>query len=142
MGAIAGDVEAVSPALVLTLDLPVSPTSLQCVGTLDSRTRHHLMAVVEWMLRPAPASVTINVEKLRLADAAAADALTEVQRMVREAGTVLRWHGVRADHLRSVPTLGYRPGAGRASRENPVPLAEWLPAPAFPWWSPDDPKAA
>jgi anti-anti-sigma regulatory factor len=141
VGADAGDVDAMAPALVLTLDFSVSATSLRCVGTLEGRTRHHMVAAVEQMLRPRPHGVSIDIGELDLADDDAAGALIEVQRMVGDAGAVLRWHGIRADHLRRAPTLGYRSGA-RPGAATPVPLAAWLPAPNFPWLTPHGPEAA
>lgn len=109
------DLESMAPTLVLTLDSPVRASSLRCVGTLDHRTKRHLVAAVEEMLLGSPDTVAIDVEQLRLADAEAANALTTVQHMVREAGIALRWHGVGADLLRRAPALDYRSDARRAS---------------------------
>lgn len=99
------DIAAVQPVLVLTVD---PPTTLRCAGTLDAQTRHHLVAVVEQMLRAQPDSITIDVESLQIAGPDAAIALTEVQGMAKQLGASLRWHGVRADHLRQAPALSYR----------------------------------
>ncbi len=107
------DIAAVDPVLVLTVD----PTAtVRCVGTLDSRDRQHLVAVIEEMLGARPDDVTIDIEQLLLADSEAASTLTEVQRMVKRSGAALHWHGVRADHLRSAPALDYPAGGAHASR--------------------------
>jgi ABC-type transporter Mla MlaB component len=89
-------------------------TTLRCVGTLDRQTRHHLVTVVEQMLRRDPATVTVDVGALELADGEAGSALAEVERMVKDAGAEMHWHGVRADHLRKSPTLRPRLGARSA----------------------------
>jgi len=107
------DIAAVDPVLVLTVD---PTTTVRCVGTLDAHDRRHLVAVVEEMLRTRPGNVTIDIEQLHLADPEAADTLTRVQRMVTESGATMHWHGVRADHLRSAPTLDYPAGAALGSR--------------------------
>lgn len=118
------DIAAMEPALVLT----VGPgASLQCAGTLDERTCHHLVEVVRHVLGSAPGAVTIDVERLQLADADAADALTQVQRMVKDAGATLHWHGIRADHLQKAPTLDYQAAARSSSRPRGASFATWSP---------------
>ncbi len=113
MGAENSDIAAVDPVLVLTVD---PATTLRCVGTLDSRDQRHLVAVVGEMLRTRPDNVTIDIEQLRLGDTEAASTLIRVQRMVQDSGATMHWHGVRADHLRSVPTLDYPAGGTLGSR--------------------------
>jgi ABC-type transporter Mla MlaB component len=103
------DIAAVDPALVLSVD---SSTVLRCAGTLDSRTRPCLVDAVTNMLRDEPSTIAVDIEKLRLADSAAANALTQVQRIAKDAGAAVHWRGLRADHLRMAPTL--RAGAHRA----------------------------
>lgn len=128
------DVEAMDPALVLTLDSPAGATSLRCVGTLDRRTRRHLVAVIEDMLRSGPDEITIDVERLRLADSDAANALTAVQRMARRADVPLRWRGVGADLLRRVPALEFRTGTRRY--RDPVRLSHLSESGRPPWRTP------
>jgi anti-anti-sigma regulatory factor len=105
------DIAAMNPVLVLTVD---PATTLRCVGTLDTHDRQHLVGVVDEMLRARPGIITVDIEHLELADADAANTLTQIQRMVKGSGAALHWHGVRADHLRSVPSLDY-PAAGASS---------------------------
>lgn len=117
----AGDVVAMAN-VVLKVDDVVRPTALRCVGRLDRRTRHRLIAAVEEMLRGEPGAITIDVEKLRLMDGDAANALTQVQRMVRQSGVLLRWQGLRPDHLRPARSFDHRAGAGRPGARTPARL--------------------
>ena len=105
MSVSATDIVATDPFLVLTVD---SPSSLRCVGTLDGLIGYHLVDAVDEMLEAKPDTVAIDIERLRLADSDAAQALNEVQRRATQAGTTVRWHGVGADHLRTAPDLAYR----------------------------------
>ncbi|MHB1555760.1 MAG: STAS domain-containing protein [Acidimicrobiales bacterium] len=107
------DIAAVDPVLVLTVD---PATTLRCVGTLDTHDQQNLVAVVDEMLRARPGNITVDIEQLQLADAEAANTLAQVQRMVKDSGAALHWHGVRADHLRSAPSLDYPAGGALASR--------------------------
>src|SRR5579875_1937584 len=104
MRASAPDIVSTDPVLVLTIDFP---RSIRCVGTLDEVIGHHLVDAVDEMLRARPITISIDIEKLRLADSGAAAPLNEVQRRAKLAGTALRWHGVGADHLRHAPDLRY-----------------------------------
>lgn len=123
------ELEAMEPALVLSLDSPMRPMSLRCEGTLDRRTQRHFVAAVEEMLRSAPDAVSIDVAALRLADSDGANALIKAQRAAHSSGTALRWRGVGADLLRRAPALDYRPGARRARGNAAVPLAQWSDSP-------------
>jgi ABC-type transporter Mla MlaB component len=107
MRASAPDIVSTNPVLVLTVD---PPSSLRCIGTLDRVIGHHLVDAVDEMLRARPPAITIDIEKLRLADNGAAAPLREVQRRANRAGTAVHWHGVGADHLRQAPDLCYRAG--------------------------------
>ena len=113
MGAENSDIAAVDPVLVLTVD---PTTTVRCVGTLDTHDHRHLVAVIEEILGTRPDNVTIDIEQLQLADTVAANTLTRVQRMVKDSGATMHWHGVRADHLRSAPTLDYPAGGSLGSR--------------------------
>lgn len=138
------DIAAVAPTLELTLDDPIRPASLHCVGVLDAKTSHYVLEAVEMMLRQAPATITVNVRRLRVADDEGGNTLAQIQRIVRATGVVLRWHGLGADHVRSAPELATRVEPRRRGADpRPVPLpAAWLPSPGFPWHSPQDPAAA
>ncbi len=105
MSVIATDIAMADPFLVLTVE---SPSSVRCVGTLDGMTGHHLVDTVDEMLAAQPDTIAIDIERLRLADRDAAEALNEVQHRAKQAGTTVRWHGVGADHLRTAPHLAYR----------------------------------
>lgn len=100
----APDIVSTDPVLVLTVD---PRGSIRCVGTLDGVIGHHLVDAVDELLDARPSTISIDIEKLRLAEGAAAP-LHEVQRRAKRAGTTVRWHGVGADHLRQAPDLGYR----------------------------------
>lgn len=97
------DVAAMNPELVFSLD---PPTFLRCVGTLNGRTRHHLLEIVEHMLRSGPGTITIDVEELRLADVDAANALTRVQRRVKDAGASVHWLGTTFVPTCALPLTG------------------------------------
>ncbi len=112
------------PARVTAAD---RAASLRFVGTLDGGTRGQFIEAVEQVLRSEPVAVTIDVGKLRLADHAATDALTQAQRMVKAAGATLKWRGVRSEHLQKALTVDRRTG------DTLSPLAAWLPSPRFPW---------
>ncbi|MHB1552479.1 MAG: STAS domain-containing protein [Acidimicrobiales bacterium] len=105
MRASAPDIVSTDPVLVLTVD---PPSSIRCVGTLDGVIGHHLVDAVDELLEARPPTISIDIEKLRLADSDAAAPLSEVQRRAKQAGTTIHWHGVGADHLRQAPDLGYR----------------------------------
>lgn len=102
------DIAAIAPTLELTLNYSPRPTSLRCVGTLDARTQRHMLQAVDELLAVGPSHVTVDVRDLRVADSDGANALTLVQRMVRDAGAILRWRGIDADHLRGLLAVGYR----------------------------------
>lgn len=104
--ALQSDIAAVGPALELSLDYVQA--SLRCVGTLDTLTRRHLFEAVDELLMDVPARITIDVTDLQVADVDGANALANVQRMVRDAGSRLRWMGLDSDHLRGVLPLRYR----------------------------------
>jgi len=101
----ATDIVATEPFLVMTVD---SPSSLRCVGTLDGQIGYHLVDTVDEMLGAQPATIAIDIGRLRIADRDAAEALNEVQRRAKQAGATVHWHGVGADHLRTAPNLAYR----------------------------------
>lgn len=105
MSASATDIDATDPVLVLTVD---PPSSIRCVGKLDGQIAHCLVEAVAQMLEAQPRTIGIDIGNLLLADSAGADALLQVERQAKQAGTTVRWHGVGADHLRRAPDLGYR----------------------------------
>jgi anti-anti-sigma regulatory factor len=100
------DIAAVAPTLELTLDY--AEVSLRCAGTLDTRTRGHVVDAVDELLAGEPASIVIDVADLYVADIDGANTLATVQRMVRDAGIRLRWQGLDSDHLRGILPLRYR----------------------------------
>lgn len=102
------DIAAVAPSLELTLSYRPGQSMLRCVGTLDTRTRRHVLEAAEELLATAPSSVTVDVEDLHVDDVDGANALTQVQRMMREAGVRLQWRGLDAEHLRGVAPLCFR----------------------------------
>jgi anti-anti-sigma regulatory factor len=95
------DIAAVAPVLELTLDYV--PASLRCAGTLDVRTRRHVLEAIAELLAGKPSEVTIDVEDLHVTDTDGANAFAYMQRMVREAGVILQWNGLDAGHLRREP---------------------------------------
>lgn len=100
------DIAAVAPTLELTLDYEL--TSLRCAGTLDTRTRHHVIDAVDELIAGEPGGIVIDVAGLYVADVDGANTLAEVQRMVRDAGCRLRWQGLDSDHLRGILPLRYQ----------------------------------
>jgi anti-anti-sigma regulatory factor len=100
------DIAAVAPTLQLTIDY--ADGSLRCAGTLDARTRRHIVEAVDELLAAGPAFIVIDVGELHVADVDGANALANVQRTVREAGVRLRWQGLDSDHLRGILPLRYR----------------------------------
>lgn len=100
------DVDAMAPTLELTLDYPRGV--LRCTGTLDSRTRRHVVGAVNELLAGTPPSITIDVGDLTVAEVDGADAFAHVQQLVRDAGVRLRWLGLDSDHLRGILPLRYR----------------------------------
>lgn len=100
------DVVAGAPTLELTID-PVSAT-VRCAGTLDGRTRRHMVEAVEALVARGRSTVTVDVQALDVSDDESARTLAHVQRLVRKAGRNIRWHGLRADHFGSVLRVRYR----------------------------------
>ena len=92
------DIHEIDPVLELML----SPCSLECSGTLNVETRHHVLEAVEMVLDGKPLSLDIDVSRLLVADTDGANALVAVQRMVREAGVTLLWQGLDAEKMRAV----------------------------------------
>ncbi len=78
------------------LELTFGPRSLECVGTLDTRTRRHVLEAVEIVLQDGPPSVDIDISGVRVADADGANTLVALQRMVKDAGASLHWRGLDA----------------------------------------------
>jgi hypothetical protein len=76
------------------LELEFGPCSLQCAGTLDSRTRHTVLEAVEVVLLGNPPNIAVDVSGLRVADADGANSLVILQRMIRDAGVNLQWRGL------------------------------------------------
>lgn len=115
------DVDAMTPALELTIDYVVP--SLQCAGTLDSRTgRHVIEAVEELLAAERPSRMTIDISELRVDDVNGANVLLRVQRTVEGAGVALRWQGLGSDHLSGILPLGClarRSPAKRSTRAAP-----------------------
>lgn len=112
------DVDAMTPTLELTLDY--AKRKLRCTGTLDRRTRRHVVEAVGELLAVTPSSITVDVAHLAVADVDGANAFAHVQRMVREAGVRLRWQGLDSDHLRGIVPLRYR---ARRPRHQPAESA-------------------
>lgn len=106
------DIDAMAPALKLTIDYVSS--SVRCAGTVDVRTGRHVVEAVEELLTQVPPSVTIDIRELHVADRAGADALLRVQRIVRDAGRRLRWHGFTGDHVGGIVPL-FAPPHGQAA---------------------------
>lgn len=107
------DISALAPTLVLTLDYRA--VSLECAGTLNVLTRNQFLEAVEALLTGAPTSLTIDVGLMNVADRGGVHALDEAEKAVRQAGSILRWRGLRSDHRKPVP-------ANRA-----IPPVSWLP---------------
>ena len=82
------------------------PTSLCCRGILDARTRRHVLDEVQTLLAHRPSRVCIDVRELVLADVEGARTLTQVQRLVRDAGAILSWDGLDADRIRGLISRG------------------------------------
>lgn len=97
------DIAAVAPVMELTISY--LDRSLRCTGTLDGRTRCHLVEAVDELLASEPPFVVIDVGELHVADVDGANALALVQRKVRAAGGRLRWHGLDSDRLRGILPL-------------------------------------
>lgn len=105
------DIAAVAPMLQLTLDY-MHP-SLRCAGTLDARTRGHVLEAAEVLFARRPSRIVIDITDLHIADVDGANALAHLQRMARDARAVLRWQGLDADRLRGLVPLRHhlrRPG--------------------------------
>ena len=92
------DIAEIDPVLELTF----GPCTLECAGTLNSMTRRHVLEAVEVMLDGKPASVRIDVARLRVTDTDGANALLAAQRKIRGAGVRLRWQGLEDARLRAV----------------------------------------
>lgn len=125
------DVDAMAPALELTIDYAVP--SLGCVGTLDARTRHHLVASVTELLAAADgrSTITIDIGSLELADLDAAHTLTHVEHMVRGAGMGLHWRGLGSDRLTGIlplTCLAGRPTGRPRPRRVPRPIGATHPS--------------
>lgn len=112
------DVEAVDPVLELTVDYV--DRSLRCDGTLDARTRSHVIEAAEDLLARRPSRICIDISSLRITDAEGANALGHIQRMARDAGAVLDWRGLDADRLQGLAPPRRRPRPG--VRCPPIPL--------------------
>lgn len=104
------DIAAVEPVLELT----IGRTSLECSGTLSTRTRRHVLEAAETLLAGSLA-VTVDVSDLYVADVDGANTFARLQRMAREAGAELHWVGLESGVLR--PTAG---PIGRRRRLGPV----------------------
>lgn len=115
------DVDAMAPTLQLALNYP--KRELRCIGTLDSRTRRHVVEAVGELLVDVPPSITIDVARLTVADVDGANTFAHVQRMVREAGVRLRWEGLDSDHLRGIVPLRFRARRPRQSEERALRAA-------------------
>lgn len=106
----------------LELTFGYLPLSLRCQGTLDARTRHHLVAAVDELLAKGSSRiVVIDISHLHVADVDGANGLSRVQRMVRDAGARLRWEGLESDHLRGILPIqrrARRPSQQAALRAN------------------------
>lgn len=88
------DIAAVAPMLELTIRFTSEAPSLRCTGTLDARTRDHVLDAVDELLRASPSLIVIDVTDLQLSDFEAADALAEVQFRARQSGASLQWQGL------------------------------------------------
>ncbi|MDA8312035.1 MAG: STAS domain-containing protein [Actinomycetota bacterium] len=82
------------------LELTLGQTSLRCTGTLDRRTRPYVLEAAQIVLARRPPSITVDVSKLSVADADAANTLVRLQRMARDAVARLHWVGLEPDRLR------------------------------------------
>lgn len=80
--------------LELTIRFTSEAPSLRCTGTLDARTRDHVLDALAELLRSSPSTVVIDVTDLQVADLEAADVLAEVQFRGRQAGASLQWQGL------------------------------------------------
>ncbi len=90
------DIAAVQPVLELTLEN--EPRSLRCAGSLDARTRVHVVEAVEELLKDAPTRLTVDIDGLRVIDDDGATALTCIQDMAHAAGVPLSWTGSGVNH--------------------------------------------
>lgn len=109
------DLDAMAPVLELSIDYVSS--SLRCAGTVDVRTGRHVVEAVEEMLTHVPPHINVDVRALHVADGAGADALRQVEKIVRGSGPRLRWRRAIADHVGGiVPMTDRAPRReGRAS---------------------------
>jgi anti-anti-sigma regulatory factor len=86
----ARDIDLVDPILELTL----GPTSLRCAGTLDARTRHHVVEAAELLLRRQPQAVTVDVADLTVLDDGGAETFARLEALALDAGVELHLVGL------------------------------------------------
>lgn len=123
------DIDAVDPMMELTF----RPSSLVCTGTLNTRTRRYVLEAASVLMAEHPPRVTIDISNVDISDVDGANTLAHLQRIARQAGTVLHWEGLESDRLRAilplrVPAKGSRPSPPRLRvYERPSPAAQQLP---------------
>lgn len=95
------DIAAADPALELTL----GRHSLACRGVLNVLTRPFVLEAAEMLLARHPGFVTIDISELSVNDIDGANTFVHLQRMARDAGAELHWHGLQSDRLQGILPL-------------------------------------
>lgn len=110
------------PALEIWVDGGATRARIRLVGTLDRSTQTSMLAAIEDLLENGCRRLAVDVTDLYVADQEGAQALTEAQRMARDATSALTWRGVDEPRLRAlgvaVRQLGYTPSF--VSRSEPL----------------------